>query len=178
MSKAHTIAHIIIAGVTPTLVLLNSLQGTASFSSSITEQPIKPIAHPLSRQLENIGPGNLVPLYSPTSDADANASQTQARIVEQNGERFLEFYRSFSTAAQAPSLMLVLDSAKMPDTTAPNPNFAQSDRHYMVGELRPLAGMQRYPIPTSVNVAQYLSVIIWCPELDAIMGYAPLTLEV
>ena len=176
MSKAHMIAQVILAGVTPTLVLLSSLQGTATFSSAASEPLIKPIAQPLSRQLERVGPVSLAPVFSSTS---ANsASQTQTRIVEQDGGRFLEFYRSFSTAAQAPNLMLVLDTAAMPDTKASNPNFAQSDRHYIVGELQPLAGMQRYSIPRSVNVSQYLSVIIWCPELDTIMGYAPLTLEV
>ena len=169
MSKIHMIAYAIVSGVTPMLVLISCLQSTDTFSSSPAAQPLQSIAW-LGR-LATFKPEAFAKTYAAAGKTPA--SQSQARIVARNDQFALEFYHPFSTAAHMPDLMLVLATSAIP-----NDNFVMGDRNYIVGELQSLAGKQRYPIPLSVNVSQYLSVLIWCPELDAIMGYAPLTIEV
>ncbi|MEO0985300.1 MAG: DM13 domain-containing protein [Cyanobacteria bacterium J06639_14] len=170
MSKAQMIAYIIVSGITPAFVLLNSLQGTTVFASPIAVKPLQSISWLEELTAVEFGhfalkPENLV-------------MRPQAHIMEQDGQFSLEFYHPFSQAAQAPDLMLVLATTAIPNTATPQPDFMVSDRHYIVGELQSTAGKQSYSIPASVNISQYLSVLIWCPELDAIMGYAPLLFEV
>ncbi|MEM1281200.1 MAG: DM13 domain-containing protein [Cyanobacteria bacterium P01_D01_bin.6] len=57
------------------------------------------------------------------------------------------------------------------------PFVMDDDRTVVLGQLQPTAGQRPYPMPTSVDVSQYLSMVIWCPELNFMMGYAPLSLE-
>lgn len=152
----------ILAGVTPTLVLLNSVL------SSTPPESIRPLQSiSLTEMLMDSEPKTLAQAHSLIPGVTAAASQ--ARIVTKDGQSFLEFHHSFSTVSQTPDLMLILDA-----NPAPNDNFHRGDRQFMVGQLQSAAGNQQYPIPNSVDVYQYLSVVIWCPALDAVMGYAPL----
>ncbi|MBE7386172.1 MAG: DM13 domain-containing protein [Leptolyngbya sp. SIO1E4] len=169
MHKANMIAYVILSGAAPILVLMNSLFGTEAASSPATVQPLQSMR--LIQRLMNSGPKNLV-----TADdlmPEVSVPYPHARIVIENHQAFLEFYSPFSMAAQTPNLLLVLDTAPVPSDT-----FFLSDRHPIISKLQLEAGKQRYPIPASVEVSQYLSLVIWCPESNAIMGYAPLTLEI
>ncbi|NER82861.1 MAG: DM13 domain-containing protein [Leptolyngbya sp. SIO1D8] len=165
MPKASMLTYAILSGATPALVLINTLLGTEAASSS-SVQPFQPLR--LVEGLMNSGPASLV-----TADdlmPDESASRSNARIIAQNNHYILEFYNPFSTAAQTPNLMLVLEPA-----SAPSENFTLSDRHHVISKLRADAGKQQYLIPNSVDVSQYLSVVLWCPEFNVIMGYASLT---
>ena len=94
----------------------------------------------------------------------AGMIQPQARIVVENTQLFLEFYAPFNFLEQSPDLTLILTAAPLP-----------ADREgLLLGKMRPLAGQHRYPIPTAKDISQYQSVMIWCAELNAMMGYAPL----
>jgi hypothetical protein len=43
-----------------------------------------------------------------------------------------------------------------------------------LGKLQKYKGMQRYPIPVGINLANYKSVVIWCQMANATFGYASL----
>jgi len=94
-----------------------------------------------------------------------------ARIVEENGHRFLELDSAFSTSDQGPDLHVLLDTTGKPPQKYDATN---SGRYINLGKLSKYAGTQRYPIPDVVNVANYQSVVIWCRMANATFGYAPL----
>jgi hypothetical protein len=43
--------------------------------------------------------------------------------------------------------------------------------------LQTTASQHRYAIPAVDDIGQYPFVIIWCAELNAIVGYAPIEIE-
>ncbi|MGF1457419.1 MAG: DM13 domain-containing protein [Leptolyngbyaceae cyanobacterium] len=97
----------------------------------------------------------------------------QASITWQDGRYVLEFFHALNAAAQTPDLMLMLDMDAQPQGTY----GPRRDRAVMLGPLHPVAGQQRYPIPAAVDVNQYRSVAIWCPELNAVLGYLPVSVD-
>lgn len=95
-----------------------------------------------------------------------------ARIVEENGQRYLEIDSAFSTTDQAPDLHVLLDTVSRPPQQYTQ---ADSDRYLNLGSLRSVTGSQRYPIPEFVDVSRFDSVVIWCRMANATIGYASLT---
>ncbi|MBD2099493.1 DM13 domain-containing protein [Leptolyngbya sp. FACHB-261] len=92
-----------------------------------------------------------------------------ARIVRQGGHRYLEVDRAFSTSNMGPDLHVLLESANRP------PQSYQTQGSFVnLGKLHSSNGAQRYPIPDSVNLANFKSVVVWCRMANATFGYAPL----
>jgi len=151
----------LLAGLTPVLVLVNSLMISA-LPQSI--QPLQLMS--LEATLVDSEPKTLSRAMGLPVKLDSASSQ--ASVINQNGQLFLELNYGLNATAQTPSLMLVLC-----ERAAPDHHFAAE---VMLGYLQPIAGLQRYPIPTSVEINRYQSVVIWSPDLEAIMGYAPLAL--
>jgi hypothetical protein len=92
-----------------------------------------------------------------------------AQIVTQNGHRYLEFDAAFSTTDQAPDLHVLLDT-----TSTPPSSYTSFGSYLNLGSLQSVSGTQRYPIPDSIDLADYESVVIWCRMANATIGYAPL----
>ncbi|MEO1298600.1 MAG: hypothetical protein AAFW75_23035 [Cyanobacteria bacterium J06636_16] len=78
MSKTHMIAYVIISGVTPALVLLNNLQGTAAFSTTTAAQSLQSISW--LERIMNSGLEDSI-FMSETTD-----TRSRARIGEQNSQ--------------------------------------------------------------------------------------------
>ncbi|MEO1592103.1 MAG: DM13 domain-containing protein [Cyanobacteria bacterium J06632_22] len=88
-----------------------------------------------------------------------------ARIVEDNGQRYIEFDGAFDTA-RGPAVQVVLynrDNAPV--------NLAEGDYAY-VGDLQSFSGAQRYAIPADIDLDIYESVVIWCEQFNVTFGYA------
>jgi len=100
--------------------------------------------------------------------AEAPTSGT-ARIVSNGKHRFLEIDGAFKTTNQAPDLHVVLEPNATPPRTYSNPG-----QFINLGKLQKISGAQRYPIPDSINVANYKSVVVWCRMANATIGYAQL----
>lgn len=138
----------------------------ASESSSLSRnQRIKPTVA-----------GPTVFLNSPTamqSGAFIAAEQPTtgiAQIVTENGHRYLVLDEAFSTSEQGPDLHVLLDMVNKP------PQQYQNFNSYVnLGKLQKYSGMQRYPIPDSINLSNYKSVVIWCRMANATFGYAQLS---
>lgn len=92
-----------------------------------------------------------------------------AKIVTENGQRYLVLDSAFSTSQQGPDLHVLLDMAEQPPQQYQNPNS-----YVNLGKLQKYSGTQRYPIPAAVNLANYKSVVIWCRMANATFGYASL----
>ncbi len=105
--------------------------------------------------------GTFVTAEQPTSGS--------ARIVVENGQRYLVLDRSFKTSNQGPDLHVVLDPAQQP------PLHYQGKANVVnLGKLQKFAGEQRYAIPANVDLSKFKSVGIWCQTANATFGYAPL----
>ncbi len=104
-----------------------------------------------------------------------------ARIVADHNQVFLEFYSPFDLLEQGPDLSLIL-------VTDPNTvnGLEQSLSALPLGRMHMRAGNHRYPITVPISTTmsagetlrQYQSVIIWCTELNTMVGYAQLNSEI
>ncbi|MEM0980955.1 MAG: DM13 domain-containing protein [Cyanobacteria bacterium P01_H01_bin.58] len=167
MLKAHIVVYVAIAALTPVLVLVSSILNTAAMSAS-SAQPWQSMLH--MKTLMTVASNSWASSYREVANASSVGQPFQARITTDEGQPFLELFTPFNTMAQTPDLMVVLDKTAMPST-----DLSTGDRHFVVGQLQSTAGHQRYRIPEDVDIRQYLSVMIWCPELDSIIGYIPLS---
>ncbi len=93
-----------------------------------------------------------------------------ARIIMDNGHRYLELDNAFSTSNQGPDLHVLLDPAATPKANYPNQGSVIN-----LGRLKTYQGTQRYPIPDVINLDNYKSVVIWCRMANATFGYATLS---
>lgn len=92
-----------------------------------------------------------------------------ARIMVENGQRYLVFDSSFTTSNQGPDLHVVLDPAGKPPA-----QYSDPTRFINLGKLQKTEGEQRYPIPATVDLSKFKSVGIWCRMANATFGYATL----
>ncbi len=95
-----------------------------------------------------------------------------ARIIMDNGHRYLELDNAFSTSNQGPDLHVLLDPA-----STPNANYSHQGSVINLGRLKSYQGTQRYPIPDAINLDNYKSVAIWCRMANATFGYATLSVR-
>jgi hypothetical protein len=96
----------------------------------------------------------------------------KAMIVREGGHSFLQLDSAFTTSDQGPDLHVLLDTMANPPKTYEG---ATGNRVINLGKLKNYSGAQRYPIPDSVNLANYKSVVIWCRMANATFAYAPLS---
>ena len=94
-----------------------------------------------------------------------------ARIIEENGQKYLEIDSAFGTTEQAPDLQVLLDTVAQPPA---NYQDSELNRYLNLGGLQSVTGEQRYPIPEFVDASQFKSVVIWCRMANATIGYASL----
>ena len=95
-----------------------------------------------------------------------------ARIVEENGQTYLEIDSAFRTGDTAPDLQVLLDTVEQPPAAYEDADYT---RYLNLGGLQSITGEQRYPIPDFVDPSQFASVVVWCRMFNATYGYAPLS---
>jgi Electron transfer DM13 len=110
-----------------------------------------------------------VAIASGTFVAAEKPTTGTARIVRENGHRYLEIDAAFSTSNQGPDLHVLLDTSDKPPQAYQNQGSVIN-----LGRLRSYNGAQRYPIPDSINLNSFKSVVIWCRMANATFGYAPI----
>lgn len=125
--------------------------------------PVEQSASPLAiAQTTTLGSkGNFVAGEKPTTGT--------ARVVTEDGHRYLELDAAFSTSDQGPDLHVLLDPAAQPGAS-----YETLGSVINLGGLRSYTGAQRYPIPDAIDLSDYKSVVIWCRMANATFGYAPL----
>ena len=87
-----------------------------------------------------------------------------AKIVEENGQRYLEFDASFSTDS-GPDLFVLLHKQATPTSYDPA-NYVN------LGRVQSLGGVQRYAIPADVDINALKSAVIWCQQFNVTFGFA------
>lgn len=96
----------------------------------------------------------------------AHPTSGATKIVEIDGQSYLEFDSEFSSAS-GPDLLVLLHTDAEPESYSP-------DNYISLGQLQQVAGAQRYAIPENVDVSAFRSAVIWCREFDVTFGYATL----
>lgn len=163
-----------IAVATPLLVLANALLSFADHALLSATTPLRPLLAEPPRL--NAAAQTLAIAHR------AWMMQPQARIVAENSQLFLEFYVPFNILEQGPDLTLVL----VPDALSTDGEGAGGDRLLApildpralpLGNMQATAGKHRYIIPAITDIGQYQAVVIWCAELDVMMGHATLEFD-
>lgn len=96
-----------------------------------------------------------------------HATVGTARIVEEDGQRYLEFDEAFDTA-QGPDVQVVLHRSQ------PVPVNLEEENYITLAPLQSFSGTQRYALPADLDLSEYEAVAIWCREFNVTFGYAPL----
>ena len=103
-------------------------------------------------------------LKTGTFVASEHPTAGTARIITENGKRYLEFDAAFMTDA-GPDLFVLLHQQATPQTYTPQDYLS-------LGRLQQTNGMQRYAIPDDTDLSQFQSAVIWCRQFNATFGFA------
>jgi Electron transfer DM13 len=144
--------------ITVPLVILSTL---LSFGFAIrTDRSSAVIASPLVENMAAQPSGKFQSVEHPTSG--------NARLITNAKQRhFLVLDNSFKTDP-GPDLYVVLHRSNQPQT--------YNSKDYVILErLQKVSGQQQYAIPSTINLSEYQSVVIWCRQFNVTFGYAPLT---
>lgn len=152
------------------LSVTSFLVGVTPISFAVASQPAQTVVQlPTASQVTVaqsastvIASGSFMPGEAPTMGI--------ARIVTEGGHRYLELSAAFSTSNMGPDLHVLLDSADQPPMSYTNLGSAIN-----LGKLHSPSGAQRYPIPDSIDLASFPTVVVWCRMANATFGYAPLS---
>ncbi len=87
-----------------------------------------------------------------------------AKIVEEDGQRYLEFDSAFRTDS-GPDLFVLLHKQATPTSYS-------TDNYVNLGRVQELDGAQRYAIPADVDIDALKSAVIWCQQFNVTFGFA------
>lgn len=155
-----------------TKILRLGSAATLGAIATVVFSPVTAVANDSANREQLVAQSQPIALMSGTFVAGKTPHSGSARIVTENGHRYVELSSDFASAAEtAPDLHVVLDT-----DSAPSGEYQGGKQNQIIilGALQELEGAQRYPIPDTVNPTSYKSVAIWCREANAIMGYASL----
>lgn len=110
-------------------------------------------------------------LMTGTFEAAEAPTSGKAKIITEDGVRYLLVSSSFSTTDQAPDLQILLDTVNQPPQKYEE---SESGRYVNLGGIQNTMGEQRYPIPDSIELSELKSVVVWCRMANATIGFAPL----
>ena len=91
----------------------------------------------------------------------------QAKIISQNGKKYLELDRAFTTAKGPDVEILLYRGNALPI------KLAEKD-YLTLAKLQKFNGVQRYEIPANVDLNDFKAVGIWCKKFNVTFGYAAL----
>jgi hypothetical protein len=131
------------------------------------------LAHPLLplSAAEMSQPGAMMgdPMAKPGAFVKGeHAIKGHAKVLTQQGKSYVEFDQAFKTEP-GPDLYVVL--YRQP--SVPLKGLVETN-YVSLGKLQKVAGTQRYAIPSTVKVANFASVAVWCRQFNATFGYASL----
>lgn len=112
------------------------------------------------------------PLPTGSFVSGEHPTQGAVSIIEENGQRYVEFASDFRTDS-GPDLFVILhQSDDVIGSSAPPAHPIEEGDYVTLAPLQTVSGSQRYPIPETVNLDGYRSVAIWCRQFNATFGAA------
>ncbi|NJM72190.1 MAG: DM13 domain-containing protein [Scytonema sp. RU_4_4] len=157
------------------LVQLGVISSLSCFLSVATVQALTPSAKISNSPVATAHSGTLLAQKQQVISASGTFVKAEhptsgtARIVTENGQRYLVLNSSFQTSSQGPDLHVLLDPSEKPPM-----KYQNFSSYVNLGKLQKFNGEQRYPIPASINLSNFKSAVIWCRMANATFGYAPL----
>ncbi|MGJ3245923.1 MAG: DM13 domain-containing protein [Elainellaceae cyanobacterium] len=138
----------------------------ADTASADTSPSSDQASEPLSDSSQSLPMGSFVSGEHPTQGA--------VSIIEDNGQRYVEFANDFQTDS-GPDLFVILhQSDDVIGSSAPPAHPIEEGDYVTLAPLQSVSGGQRYLIPETINLEDYQSVAIWCRQFNATFGAASL----
>ncbi|MBE9167987.1 DM13 domain-containing protein [Pleurocapsales cyanobacterium LEGE 06147] len=147
----------------PSLSLAAALLCTTVGSAFLTASAI---AEPLNTQAQLVAVQEDTAYSFVTVEQDHQTTGT-VKIIEENGQKYLEFDEDFTTA-NGPDVQVILYR----DNSIPV-NIEEAD-YIALSPLESFSGQQRYLIPEDINLKEYQAVGIWCQQFNVTFAYAAL----
>ncbi|MBW4552386.1 MAG: DM13 domain-containing protein [Aphanocapsa sp. GSE-SYN-MK-11-07L] len=144
-----------------------------SITTSDTPSPVSTptattTAMEMAQNQQVLSAGNLVNGEHPTSG--------RVQIVQQGKQRILELGANFKTSDMGPDLVVILHrSTDVIGSTVPPAYPIKEGDYVLLAPLKSFSGVQSYPIPAEINLADYPSAAIWCRKFNATFGAARLS---
>ncbi len=160
---------LVLLGVSSIFASVISVSGYTAVSANPSSDAVSPTAS--STGSNAVVAQNQTVAMTGTFVAAEKPTTGMARIVTENGYRYLELDGAFSTSSQGPDLHVLLEPSEKPPQSY---SSEDSGSYVNLGKLQNFKGSQRYPIPDSVDLASFKSISIWCRMANATFGYAPL----
>ncbi|HHP7245114.1 MAG TPA: DM13 domain-containing protein [Elainellaceae cyanobacterium] len=143
-----------------------SSDASADTASADTSPSSDQASEPSSEAFQTLPMGSFVSGEHPTQGA--------VSIIEENGQRYVEFANDFQTDS-GPDLFVILHQSDDVIGSTPPPAHPIEEGDYVtLAPLQTVSGSQRYLIPETVNLEDYQSVAIWCQQFNATFGAASL----
>ncbi|WP_413167362.1 DM13 domain-containing protein [Capilliphycus salinus ALCB114379] len=146
-----------------------SLAGVVLLNTVMVEVAFTPVAAalPASSSTEIIAQNNILASGLFMTVEQDHPTEGTARIINENGKRYLEFDGAFTTA-QGPDVNVILHR------NSSIPVNLKEGEYITLASLQSFDGSQRYLLPDDLDISQYKSVGIWCREFNVTFGYASL----
>jgi hypothetical protein len=153
---------IAVFGYQPNLQADMRLQPALNPTASNPARPaLSSVAPPMASEMTSEMASETAPFV-----AVAHPTTGAARVIEMDGQRYLELDAAFSTEP-GPDVFVLLHAEAVPETYS-------SENYVNLGPMQQAEGIQRYAIPPEVDLAMVNSAVIWCRQFDVTFGYAPL----
>lgn len=159
------------------LLILSSISCTAAqevnnnpTETTVTASPTETSASPTPDTVTEesnsmvISEGNFIQVD------DEHPTQGMAKIIEVDGQKYLEFNSDFSTV-DGPDVLVVLHRDR-----AVSVKIEEAD-YITLEALQNTTGEQRYLIPDTINPEDFASVAVWCRRFNVTFGYASLLMS-
>ena len=118
--------------------------------------------------------GNIV--SSGTFVSGEHETKGTARIINENGNRYLELGEDFLTFDMGPDLVVILHRSEDVIGSTEPPAYPLNEEDYVIlAPLKEFSGTQRYEITDDINLENYASAAIWCRQFNATFGAARLS---
>ncbi|MDJ0511622.1 MAG: DM13 domain-containing protein [Crocosphaera sp.] len=142
-----------------TTILLGTISGIVITPTTVSAQPATNII-----AQNSIADGSFVTVEKnhPTSG--------NARIITENGKRYLEFTEDFTTVT-GPDVRVILHR------NSSIPVKVKEKDYINLAALKNFNGAQRYELPQNINLNEFKSVGIWCRKFNVTFGYVQLPLK-
>jgi Electron transfer DM13 len=102
-------------------------------------------------------------------------TQGTASVINQDGNVSLTLGQDFQTSELGPDLVVILHRSASALSETDPPAYPLNEGDYVVlAPLERFSGAQTYPIPDTVNLADYNAAGIWCRKFNATFGIAAL----
>ena len=135
--------------------IISSILSTVLISSAVA---ITPITRALAANVGSTGSFSKV----------EKATKGKATIVQDGGRKYIELSADFETSKDGPDLKVILFRENVV------PLHLKGKAYLNLGALKDFKGIQRYEIPSGVNLKEIQSIGIWCEQFDVTFSYAPL----